>query len=315
MRRVAVLISIVAVAASLAMPASAATVFPVSVPLPDGFYPEGIAVGRGHDFYVGSLLDGAIFKGDLRTGEGEVVAPGAPGRLVAGVTFDERSGLLWGVGSDDGSGAALIFDGATGDLVSTVEVPGAFLNDLVVTRTAAYITDSLADVLWTIPLDSAGRPSGPAEAITLGGDFTFVTEGAMPINLNGIVATSDGRTLLAVHSTLGVVYNIDPRTGVASEVDLGGDAVTSGDGLLLHGRTLYVVRNFLNEIAVVTLDRSLTSGDVTDTITSDLFRIPTTVARFGASLYLVNARFDVAFPPIFGAPPVSIDYDVVRVSP
>jgi hypothetical protein len=315
MRRVAVLISIVAVAASLAMPASAATVFPVSVPLPDGFYPEGIAVGRGHDFYVGSLLDGAIFKGDLRTGEGEVVAPGAPGRLVAGVTFDERSGLLWGVGSDDGSGAALIFDGATGDLVSTVEVPGAFLNDLVVTRTAAYITDSLADVLWTIPLDSAGRPSGPAEAITLGGDFTFFTEGAMPINLNGIVATSDGRTLLAVHSTLGVVYNIDPRTGVASEVDLGGDAVTSGDGLLLHGRTLYVVRNFLNEIAVVTLDRSLTSGDVTDTITSDLFRIPTTVARFGASLYLVNARFDVAFPPIFGAPPVSIDYDVVRVSP
>ena len=315
MRRMAVLISIVAVAGSLAMPASAATVFPVSVPLPDGFYPEGIAVGRGHDFYVGSLLDGAIFKGDLRTGEGEVVAPGAPGRLVAGVTFDERSGLLWGVGIDDGSGAALIFDGATGDLVSSVVVPGAFLNDLVVTRTAVYITDSLADVLWTIPLDSAGRPSGPAAAIALSGDFTFVTEGALPINLNGIVATPDGRTLLAVHSTLGVVYNIDPSTGVATEVDLGGDAVTSGDGLLLHGRTLYVVRNFLNEIAVVTLDRSLTSGDVTDTITSDLFRIPTTVARFGASLYLVNARFDVAFPPIFGAPPVSLDYDVVRVSP
>ena len=184
----------------------------------------------------------------------------------------------------------------------------------LVTRTAVYITDSFADVLWMIPLDSRGRPSGPAEAVPLTGDFTFVTTGPLPINLNGITATPDGRTLLAVHSTLGVLYNIDPSTGEATEIDLGGDAVTSGDGLLLHGRTLYVVRNFLNQIAVVTLDRSMTSGDVTRTISSDLFRVPTTVAKFGESLYLVNGRFDVALPPIFGAPPVSIDYDVVRVT-
>ena len=314
MRRLAILLSMVVVAGSFATPTTAAPVFPDSVPLPAGFYPEGIAIGRGHDFYVGSLLDGAIFKGDLRSGAGEVMAPGAPGRIVAGLAFDERSGLLWGVGLDGGSGAALVFDGTTGALVTVADVPGAFLNDLVVTRTAVYITDSFADVLWMIPLDSRGRPSGPAEAIPLTGDFTFVTTGALPINLNGITATPDGRTLLAVHSTLGVLYNIDPSTGEATEIDLGGDAVTSGDGLLLHGRTLYVVRNFLNQIAVVTLDRSLTSGDVTRTISSDLFRVPTTVAKFGESLYLVNGRFDVALPPLFGVPPVSIDYDVVRVS-
>ncbi len=314
MRRLAILLSMVVVAGSFATPTTAAPVFPDSVPLPAGFYPEGIAIGRGHDFYVGSLLDGAIFKGDLRSGAGEVMAPGAPGRIVAGLAFDERSGLLWGVGLDGGSGAALVFDGTTGALVTVADVPGAFLNDLVVTRTAVYITDSFADVLWMIPLNSRGRPSGPAEAVPLTGDFTFVTTGALPINLNGITATPDGRTLLAVHSTLGVLYNIDPSTGEATEIDLGGDAVTSGDGLLLHGRTLYVVRNFLNQIAVVTLDRSLTSGDVTRTISSDLFRVPTTVAKFGESLYLVNGRFDVALPPLFGVPPVSIDYDVVRVS-
>ena len=191
------------------------------MPLPDGFYPEGIAIGSGHDFYVGSLLDGAVYKGDLRTGEGDLLVAGAAGRLVAGLSFDNRSGLLWGVGSDGGSGAALAIDGTTGELVAHVEVPGAFLNDIVVTREAAYITDSLADVFWTIPLDNRGRPGGAARAIPLTGDFSFVTTGELPINLNGITATPNGTSLLAVHSTLGLLYRIDPISGEATEIDLG----------------------------------------------------------------------------------------------
>ena len=35
--------------------------------------PEGIAIGRRHQFSVGSLLEGAVYRGDLRTGEGEVI--------------------------------------------------------------------------------------------------------------------------------------------------------------------------------------------------------------------------------------------------
>jgi len=314
MKRLAILVSVVAVVGSFAMPAVAGPVFPSSVPLPDGFYPEGIAIGRGHAFYVGSLLDGAIYKGDLRTGEGGVIAPGTEGRLAAGLSFDKRSGLLWSAGIDDGAGAALAFDGTTGELVANVEVSGAFLNDIVVAREAVYITDSLADVFWTIPVDNRGRPAGAAEAIPLTGDFTFVTTGAFPINLNGITATPDGTALLAVHSTLGVLYRIDPTTGEATEIDLGGDFVPSGDGIVLHGKTLYVVQNFLNQVAVVKLDPGFTSGEIIEVITSDLFRVPSTGARFGSSLYLVNARFDVAIPPVLGGEQMSIDYDVVRVS-
>jgi hypothetical protein len=313
MKRFAVLISIVA-AAGLGMSATAAPAFPTSVPLPDGFYPEGIAVGTGHDFYVGSLRDGAIYKGDLRTGDGEVISEGAPGRLTVGLSFDQRSSLLWSAGMNDGSGAAMVFDSTSGALVAAIAIPGGFLNDVVVTRQAAYITDSLSDVLWKIPLDRRGRPAGAPEAITLTGDFTFVTEGELPINLNGIDATPDGSTLIAVHTTLGVLYRIDPATGEATAIDLGGDAVPFGDGIVLHGKRLYVVQNFVNQVAVVTLDPTFTSGEVTDVITSDLFRVPTTAARFGSSLYVVNARFDVALPPILGGLPMSIDYDVVRVS-
>lgn len=313
MKRLAGLLLIVSVVGSLAVPAAARDPFPGSVPLPDGFYPEGIAIGRGHQLYVGSLLDGAVYRGDLRTGEGDVLVAGTPGRVIAGITFDERSGLLWGVGFDAGSPAVMVFDGTSGALVERIEVDGGFLNDLVVTRDAAFVTDSLADVLWTIPLDSRGRPDGPPIALPLSGDFTFVTTGDLPINLNGIVATPDGATLVAVHSTLGVLYRIDPATGAATEIDLAGGGVPSGDGLVLQGRTLYVVQNFLNQVSVVTLAPDLSSGAVTEVITSELFRIPTTGARFGGDLYVVNARFDVAPPPLLGGTPMSIDYDVVRV--
>jgi hypothetical protein len=82
--------------------------------------------------------------------------------------------------------------------------------------------------------------------------------------------------------------------------------VTAGDGLLLDGRTLYVMRNRLNEIAVVELDRTLTSGEVVDTITDPDFRVPTTIAGFGNSLYAVNARFGTDPTP-------DTEYEVVRV--
>jgi sugar lactone lactonase YvrE len=120
--------------------------------------------------------------------------------------------------------------------------------------------------------------------------------------------------LIAVHTTLGVLYRIDPTTGVATEIDLGGATVPSGDGLVLHGKTLYVVQNFLNQVAVVQHDPGFETGALVDTITSDRFRVPTTAARFGHGLYLINARFDEAFPPFLGGDPgAGLSYDVVRV--
>ena len=50
----------------LAVGPAGATTYPESIPLPDGFYPEGIEVGADHDFYVGSPLNGALYKGGFR---------------------------------------------------------------------------------------------------------------------------------------------------------------------------------------------------------------------------------------------------------
>lgn len=240
-------------------------------------------------------------------------AEGAEGRFVAGLQHDNRSGILWGVGSEGGEGRAFLFDGSTGDVVDTIPVAGAFLNDLVLTRDAAYITDSFAEVFWTIPLDNRGLPHGEPSAVPLSGDYQHVTEGEIPVNLNGIDATPDGKTLVAVHSVLGVLYRIDPETGEATEIDLGGDDVAFGDGIVLHGRTLYVVQNFPNLLAVITLAPDLLSGSIDGLISNDLFRVPTTADRFGNRLYLVNARFDEGLPPALGGEQKSLDYDVFAV--
>jgi hypothetical protein len=77
--------------------------------------------------------------------------------------------------------------------------------------------------------------------------------------------------------------------------------------MLLAGGELYAVQNFLNQIAVVRLSPDLTSGTVERLVTSDLFQVPTTAARFGDRLAAVNAKFDT------GIPPTADQYEVIIV--
>ena len=51
------------------------------IALPNGFQPEGIAAGTGTTFYVGSIPTGAIYRGDVLTGTGEILVPAQEGRV------------------------------------------------------------------------------------------------------------------------------------------------------------------------------------------------------------------------------------------
>jgi sugar lactone lactonase YvrE len=122
--------------------------------------------------------------------------------------------------------------------------------------------------------------------------------------LNGIEAS--GRRLIAVVSALGRLFEIDPRNGEAEEIELSGGDAANGDGLLLDGRTLYVVQNQLNRIAVVRLDHDLDEGRVVRYLTDSDFDVPTTIAEKAGFLWAVNARFNTPPTP-------DTEYDVVRV--
>lgn len=285
--------------------AAPAEVFPKIISLPIGFQPEGIAIGNGTEFYVGSLADGAVYKGDLRTGKGAILVPGQPGRVTVGIKFDKRSKYLFAAGG--GTGFGRVYDTRTGKEVAAFQFtgPGSFINDVIVTRSAAYFTNSSQPVVYKVPLSKNGRLPKPsaAQVLTLSGDWQQVAG----FNANGIEATPNGKTLIVVNSTVGALYRVNPDTGKALLIDLGGEMVTAGDGLLLDGKTLYVVRNQLNQIAVIHMAPDLASGRLVSTITDPAFRVPTTIAEFGSSLYAVNARFGVPDPG-------NADYDVVRVS-
>lgn len=286
----------------LATTAAAKGTFPETIPLPTGFQPEGIAIGNGTTFYVGSIPTGAVYRGNLRTGTGAVLVPGAAGRAAIGIEFDR--GRLFVAGGPTGKG--FVYDASSGALVREVQLAtgtgGTFVNDVVVTKTAAFFTDSQRAVLYRLPLGSGGAPGATAHTVPLTGDYQQVAG----FNLNGIDATPHGTTLVVVQTATGKLFTVEAATGVSSEIDLGGRTLPNGDGLLLLGRTLYVVQNRLNTIAVVRLAGDLSSGSVTRMITDPAFDVPTTIDRFGNHLYAVNARF--------GTPaPTTATYAVVKV--
>jgi sugar lactone lactonase YvrE len=295
-------------AAPAASGAAAATsslrLFPHVISLPDGFQPEGITTGRGTSFYDGSVATGAIYRGDVATGRGAVLVPGMTGRAAAGVEVDARNRLFVAGAS---AGTARVYDARTGaELASYQFVPAGtdFINDVVVTSTAAYFTNSNSPVLYVLPFGPGGRlpAANRFRTLPLSGDLVF----AAGFNSNGIETTPDGRQLIVVQSNTGKLFTVPPSTGVARLIDLGGALLPNGDGLLRRGRTLYTVQNQLNQIAAVRLNRRGTAGTVTGTITDAALDIPTTVAAFGPFLYAVNARFST--PPTPTTP-----YTVVRL--
>lgn len=245
--------------------------------------PEGIATGRGQSFYAGSLAGAGIVRGDYRTGETDpLVSEGGP---FVGMKVDARN-RLWVAGGPTGSGS--VFDAETGATLANFQftAEASFVNDVVVTREAAWFTDSFRSVIYRVDLDDGGISEVDLTALTPAEPNVF--------RLNGIDATPNGRTLIAVNSTDGELYRIDASTLDVRTIDLGDESLHA-DGILLEGHTLYAVRNQGN-VAVVDLARDLASGMVVDQLVGNL-DVPTTVARFGSSLYVVNARFGTTDEP------------------
>jgi sugar lactone lactonase YvrE len=292
------LLALIATAATvLAASASASTdaVFPKRIDLPDGFQPEGIATA-GQRFFAGSLATGEVYSGSLRTGKGEQLVPPQAGRIAVGMKEDR--GRLFVAGGRNGN--AFVYDAKTGRNLATYQFltsGDSFINDVVVTRNAAWFTDSFKPVLYRVPLGPGGRPGAPTSfrTVQLGGDY----QQASGFNVNGIDAAANGKTLVIVQSGTGTLFTVTPA-GVARTIALaGGDTVPNGDGILLDGKTLYVAQNQLNVVAKIALSANLRSGRVVRRSGKPPhdFDIPTTLADHGARLYAVNARFGTTPTP------------------
>jgi sugar lactone lactonase YvrE len=279
--------AVVAVVSLVVVATAVAQSFPRRLNLPDNWQPEGIASGRGDELFVGSIPTGAVAKLDPRTGARRVVVSGRQGRAAIGLKASGNRLFVAG----GPTGRVFVYSKRTGRPLAGPRVApsGAdtFVNDVIVTPRGAYFTDSRRSALYVLPLDlsqptTLALPDIPVEAGN---------------NLNGIAASADGRVLIAVQTNAGRLWRINAITGRATQIDLDGGSVENGDGLLLVGRRLYVVRNRDNRIAVFDMNSELSNARPVKTIRSGGFDVPTTVARIGNRLYAVNARFGTTATP------------------
>jgi sugar lactone lactonase YvrE len=262
---------------------------PKTIPLPAGFRPEGIVTTSANTFFVGSIPTGAILRGDLRTGEVATLVGAQEGRSAIGLA--ERHGVLFVAGG--ATGAAYAYDALTGDELASFQLTmgATFINDVVVTNEAAYFTDSVNPQIYRVSLGSDGT-FGEPETVPLTGDLVYQAG----FNANGIDATPDGKTLIVVQSNTGRLFTVDPETGLTQAIDLGGETVVNGDGILLDGHRLWVVQNRSNLVTLVQLAPDLSSGEIDGRFSDETFDVPTTVARAGNNLAFVIARFGTAAP-------------------
>ncbi len=337
----ALLTSILAVVfCTLSMGAAAHQKWPEEIAIPTGFEGEGIERGKGAEFFVGgfsfssvlvpafggpthpmSEYAGAIYKGNLRTGEGEILVP-PTGKPVSGLSYDSRTDYLYaatgfldlvnGVITDQG---VIVYDASSGDVIAEIGFgDNAALNDCLVTRRAVYCTDSFNPNLYKLVLGKGGRiPSNPVVEVIHMPDFEMTGL----FNANGLVGNFNGKQLVIVNIDSGVLYLVDTASGEAIPVKIKGDEqlFPDGDGLYLHGRTLYIMQNFSNKIAVVKLSKNFKRGKFIKNLPGEgeinPLDIATSIIGYRNGIYAINTHFNEFFMET--PPPSEVQSEVVRL--
>jgi sugar lactone lactonase YvrE len=278
----------------------------------DRVYPEGIAVDpRTGDTYVGSYANGAIYRAAPGAPKAEVfLAEGTDGRKTANGLKVDQAGRLWVIDSTMG---VAVYDTASRALIARFDVPGAdprLVNDLAITQDGtAYLTDSLRGVVYRVTKDQVADAAAHGGRADLTTQFdlstTVAPHDASTFALNGIVADDSGRYLLIVDMDAGDLYRVatapnspDPIRKVAMH----GADLKHGDGLELHGDTLWAAQNTSNTITRWKIADDGAAVTVENRITDESLRIPTTLIRMKDRTLVVSSQFDKGGPMGPGTP-------------
>lgn len=255
----------------------------------ENVFPEGVSYNpTTGQFYVGATSDGTLYQGDVNGPDAMTVfsEAGADGRTAAVGTKVDADGNLWVAGGRTGS--MFVYDTTDASLIAKFTTPEgeAFINDMAITESGVYFTDSFRPILWRV----TDLESGEAEPWL---DFTGTAIQYTPgFNLNGIVSVADDRYLIVVHLIEGELYRIDTLTKEVTHIDTGVVPLTGGDGLAVIDETVYVTRNSFSEIVPIILADNYTRGTGGIVITSFLFAYPTTIAHTGNTFLVANSQFD-----------------------
>ena len=257
----------------------------------DRVFPEGVAYQASTgDFFVSSTTDGTILRGNVKGNAAQVfLAGGADGRTSAtGLKVDGLGRLFV---SGGGTGGMFVYNIADSKLLanfSTGKTP-TFINDVAIAPNGdAFFTDSQNPTLYRVFTNANGALTNEAWL-----DFTNTPlQYQTGFNLNGIAVTADGKYVIVVQSNTGRLWRISTATKEIFDINLNGQTVTNGDGILLDGQTLYVVRNQQGLIVKIQLAADFGSGTVVSSTGNSALAYPTTIAKVDNRLLAVNSQFD-----------------------
>lgn len=274
-------------------PASAGEAAP-AFDLPEaGVFLEGIGVDRraGLVYVSATNRDGTIYRGKAGSGRLEVWVPPRAGDNGRGIDVDDRGRVFVAGGP---SAEVRVFD-RSGRLLAELPTgePGSFLNDVIVGPDgAAYVTDSSLPRIWRVSREH-GRWT-----IALWRDVSDTVPYTAPLNdfdLGGIVVTPDRRYLLTTQGTTGRLWRADLRTRAVVEVPVDGAPLLTADGIVLRGRTLFVVQNFARQVSRLSLAEGWGSARTVAVLTTPADRTFTTAKLVDGRLFAVDSKF--GFPP------------------
>jgi hypothetical protein len=270
---------------------------------PAGSTFEGIGVDeRSGLFYVTEVTGGAIHRGVINkpTTQEWLGGEGIDGRWTArGMTVDKlgRVYIAGGPNSTVHPGAPdLWVYSSNGALLAALNtgVANVMINDVTIGADgAAYFTDSNTPRVFRVSNSKYGW------TVTLWKDASAEIKALPGFNLNGIVATPDGKALLSVQSNAGRLWRFDLRTRRVTSVAVRGAELTSGDGLVLKGHEVTAVRNFARVLTTLKLNRSWTSATLVKEVNTPKDRVLTTAKIARGRLLAVDSKFEErpALPP------------------
>lgn len=255
----------------------------------DNVWPEGIAGQPSTgDFYVGSSATGTVFKGNVNSPTvAEFLPAGSDGRTdVRGMKVDGRGRLYVSGGA---TGQMFVYNLADKKLLAKFAsgVTPTFINDVAIAPNGdAYFTDSQSPNVYRVAADVAAPNA--FERWDLANTPLKYAQG---FNLNGIAVTPDGKYVLTVQSNTGQVWRIETANRAVTEVALP-EPVMAGDGLLLDGQTLHVMRNAAKELVTLQMSADYARATLQRKTTNEGWDFPTTFTRLGNRLLVVNGQLN-----------------------
>ena len=283
-------------------------------------YPESVTVDQSSGtFFVGSVKEGTIYKGKVARPSLEVFSlGGADGRSIATGMFFASDRLVV-VGRQ--TGLIFVYNTKNGRLISKLDnglrTGQTFLNDTTFAPDgSAYVTDSVNPVLYRVAPTGSGQYALEEFLKFEGTPVTYVNApGAAGINVNGIVATSDGRYLIIGKRNENRLFRVDLNSREIVPVNMPAETLNTPDGLFLERNTLYVTQNVPKSIAVLKLSSDFSQAELERTINHPTFAFPTSVARYKNRLLVVSSQFDTAGSPaaVSGTQPPVVPFWVTQI--